>query len=215
MADYVRVSIQGSMPGSEKWSINPVYSLPGGAGGITQTELNTLLEAINDLVVPTNIRVAMNANTAVTGARLEVRNTSGALLMVAEGLRDATQSGTGSLAHPYQTSIVCSLRTNTPGGRGRGRLYWPATGQAISGTTLRIADTNQATLLDGFTSYLAAINAEVQAFDAESWLSVYSPTNNALSQVLRLQVGDVVDTQRRRRDALPESYVTGNYAPLP
>ena len=211
MADYVKVSIKGAMPNGEVWSVNPVYSLPNGAGAITQTELNTLLEAINDLAVPGNIRSAMISATTVTGARLEVRNTSGALLMVSEGLRDTPMGGQGTTVHPYQTSVVFSLRSDTPGGRGRGRLFWPATGQAISTTTLRVADTAQATLIDGMNSYLNAINAEVQAFDAGSVLAVFSPTSSALYPIVRIQVGDVLDTQRRRRDALPESYVTATY----
>lgn len=211
MADYVRVSIQGTLPAGEVWSVNPCYSLPGGAGAITQEELNTCMEAINDLVVPANLRAAMTAQTIVTGARLEVRNTSGGLLMISEGLKDAPSAGTSATPHPYQTSVVCSLRTDTPGGRGRGRIYWPATGVVLVSSTLRIQDTTQAALRDGFNSFLAAINAEIQAFDAGSVLVVYSPTGSALHAVNRIQIGDITDVQRRRRDQLPESYLTATY----
>lgn len=37
---------------------------------------------------------------------------------------------------------------------------------------------------------------------------IYSPTLDALTPVSAVRVGNVLDTQRRRRDAVPETYVT-------
>jgi len=103
--------------------------------------------------------------------------------------------------------VVFSLRTNSPGGSGRGRLYWPALGGGITAAG-RLGTSNVTAFMGGMKTYLLAIrdilaaNFPLIGFD----VAVRSRATKTTPHVVRMQVGDVVDTQRRRRDHLPESY---------
>ena len=59
--------------------------------------------------------------------------------------------------------------------------------------------------------FLAAIETAIEASLGGASLAVWSRTNASLSAVQTLQVGDVADVQRRRRDALIESYTSLAY----
>lgn len=210
MASYVRVSILGTSVGGEVWSVNPVFDpsfeFPG---AVNQGALDTTALAIANISIPTNLRLAMSANLNRTGARLEVRDsTSDALLAISTQNSTTAQAGNGPLALPLQSAVVCSIRTDTPGGSGRGRIYWPALGVALAATG-RIATPTTALLVADFKTYLLAMRSALAAgfptigFD----IAVRSKTTHTTPHAVRLQVGDVVDTQRRRRDSLAESYV--------
>lgn len=206
MAGLVRVSILGSMPGGEVWSVNPCYFLLNEPVDVTQTEALAIATAVNAITVPTGLRALMNSQTFITGTRVEARVRNGELEAQAEQPRGAALAGTGVSAHPYQTSSVTSLRTPFPGGQGRGRLYWPATGATLLATTLRIDPTVLTTALSAIKTYLTDIQTAVAVSAGPCALAVWSRTGTALHTVNEIRQGDVADTQRRRRDALTENY---------
>lgn len=212
MADLIRVSIQGRLPNGEEWSVNPIFAVEPPGVAIDYTEANDIATAVNAVTVPTVLRGVMsNPGTTVSGVRVEARTLAGALESVAEQARAVPITGSGAASHPYQTSIVCSLRTATAGARGRGRLYWPATGANLDSSTLRLSAIATSDLATAFQTYLSGIEAAVQATIAMSRLVVWSRASSTLRDVDRLMVGDVLDVQRRRRDALTESYAIVTY----
>jgi len=205
MADLIKVSVQGTLPGGEVWSVNPVFKIVPGTE-INFQEVTDIVTAINALTLTTNLRSMWNSATLLTGCRVEARLLDGELVNLAEGLRDSPQAGTGSTPHPYQTSVVTSLRTSTSGPRGRGRLYWPATGITIDGGNLRINPTALSTAIGGGRNYLTTMETAIDGIiTASTKLAVWSRTTPALHQVSSLQMGDVADVQRRRRDQLAET----------
>jgi hypothetical protein len=105
-----------------------------------------------------------------------------------------------------------SLRTDTPGGSGRGRLYWPAAGASVT-TSLRLSTPAKETLLTNFTTYLHSLETQfANAFPTIGFdLAVRSKTTRTTPHVNRLQIGDVIDVQRRRRDNLQEAYASGAF----
>lgn len=206
MADVIRVSILGQLPGGEVWSINPVWHMELAGQSVSNAQVTAIAAAVNAIVVPTSLRLAMTPTSLITGCRVEARNLFGDLEALAEGTRIPSIAGTGANPHPGQTAIVCSLRSTFPGGRGRGRFYWPATGQAMDSATLRLSAGNVTSILSGFDTYLTAIEAAVTASVSDSHLVVWSRTANAVHAITRVMVGDVLDTQRRRRDSLAETY---------
>ena len=151
MVGYLRVSVVGDMPGGEVWSVNPVY-LCGPELPPTYESLITIATAINSITVPAGLLATMNSNCHVTGVRLESRNGDGSLYAVYEAPRSVPQTGTGTSVHPYQTSLVLSLRTNRAGGSGRGRLYWPATGVALTPSTMRVTNSALTSFRTDFAS---------------------------------------------------------------
>lgn len=211
MADVIRVSIKGTMPSGEVWSVNPVYKVLTGSA-IGSLELAAAATAINALSVPSDLLLAMATSCAITGVQLEARTHEGVLESQAEGLRTVPLAGTGTVGLPFQSSIVCSLRTVGGGTHGRGRLYWPATGMTINPATLRITSTPHAAIVGAFKTYLTAVQTALDAsVDETVGLAVWSRTTASSALVAQLRVGDVLDVQRRRRDAVPETYKDVSY----
>lgn len=210
---YVRCSILGSAPGGEVWSINPVYDPTGEfPGGVDQTKLDAAVVAINAISLPAALGPQLSTELAVTGVRLEVReDANDNLIALSQGSRTVPYTGSGAPKLTAQSATVISLRTNTPGPTGRGRLYFPAVGVTIN-TQLRQATPTPLSLATDMASYLMSIRTALAAsfptigFD----LAVRSRTTKTTPHVVRLQVGNVPDTQRRRRDAYTEAYVSVN-----
>jgi len=211
VASVIRVSILGTMPGGEVWSVNPCWFLNDEPASITQAEALAIATAVDGITVPTNVRAAMNADTKISGNRVEARDRAGLLEALGEHTRATAIPGTGTNPHPYQTSTVTSLRSAFPGGQGRGRLYWPATGAQVDGPTLRFTSTFTGSFLTGVRQYLTLIEAAVAASAGPCALSVWSRTGSAFHKVITIRQGDVADTQRRRRDTLSESYTELSY----
>lgn len=206
---YVRVSILGSSPGGEVWSINPVFDPTGEFGtSVDQTALDAATDAIAALSPGANLLAFASSALAVTGARCEVRQDSDdSLLAISTQIRSSPLSGSGAALRGAQNALVISLRTNTPGGSGRGRLYWPAVGTSI-GTDLRFTSASALTALTEMRAYLNAMrSALATAFPTIGFdLAVRSRTTHTTPHVNKVQVGNVPDTQRRRRDNMTEDY---------
>lgn len=206
---YVRVSILGAAPGGEVWSINPVFDPTGEfPGGVDQTALDAAANAIAALSPAGALTTFLSSALSVTGCRLEVREDSNdALIGISVQQRSPVFTGTGTPLRGAQTAIVFSLRSNTPGGSGRGRLYWPAVGTSVD-ATLRFTSTTAATAAGDMRTYLLAMrSALATAFPTIGFdLAVRSRTTHTTPHVNKIQVGTVPDTQRRRRDKMVEDY---------
>lgn len=211
---YVRVSVLGTLSGGEVWSINPVFDPSGELEiGIDQSKVDAAAKAIADLAIPAALLTLMSSSAQRVGARVEVRSdASDSLLAISTQSSTTNAAGSAVITAPYQTSVVCSIRTDTPGGSGRGRLYWPALAASLA-QNARVTNPTPATTAAAFKTYLSGMqSALATAFPLISFdLAVRSKTTHTTPHAVRLQVGDVLDTQRRRRDALPESYVQVTY----
>jgi len=210
MADVIRVSLQGQLPGGEVWSVNPTFHLlttpPASAA-----QCLTVATAINALTWGAGILDLMNSNTLVTGTRVEARALTGPLEALAEAPRGVAVSGTGPSTHPLQTSIVASLRTDFPGGRGRGRLYFPATGTSLVSGTARIPTSSVSGFIASVKTLLSGVDTAITTTFGGADLVVWSRTGNNVHAVVGLRAGDVPDVQRRRRDQLTEVYSPVTY----
>lgn len=208
---YVRVSILGTFGTEEVWSINPVFDPTGEfPGGVNQTALDSAAQAIADLTLPSQMRNTMSASCTRVGARVEVRDdgTDG-LIGISVQSSAVPTAGSGSVTLPPQSAIVTSLRTNTPGASGRGRLYWPLLAATLTSTGRLSVPTNANVLLDMKTYLTGMRSALAAAFPTIGFdLAVRSKTTKTTPHVVRIQMGNVIDTQRRRRDSLTESYTS-------
>lgn len=209
--EILRVSIKGTMPGGEAWSINPTYAT-GVSEFVPFEIMNELATDIAGLALGAGLQSVMSPTCAMIGARVELRDLDGTLQAVSEANRGSATIGTGTAPHPYQTSAVVSLRSEIAGGSGRGRVYWPATGCAMDANTLRMSAAVQTSFLNAMNAYLASIETVIDEDIPGSYLCVWSRTKGARYRVTRLTVGDVLDTQRRRRDALRETLAIAAYA---
>ena len=123
---------------------------------------------------------------------------------ISEGACGSAYAGSGEdAALPPQLAIAVTLRTALSGASFRGRYYLPCTD--FSGITdvgrLTLTAKNQI-----LTSLTAAHDAEITE---GCTVEIYSRTHHSIEAVTIISVGDVVDTQRRRRDKLVESRSSG------
>lgn len=110
-------------------------------------------------------------------------------------------AGTGS-ALPAECAIVCSLQSVEPGPSGRGRMYLPnivASGVDVNG---QLTSTAQNAIVTNLKVFFDAVNA----LSAYGNLIVASQAQSAGFTLKSIRVGNVVDAQRRRRNAVGENY---------
>lgn len=208
MTDVLRVSIQGSMPGGEVWSVNPCFATNGSGAVVPNSELQAIATGMAAVPVPTALRLLNVAGVTVDSIRVEARTIAGVLEQQVDAPITAPNFGQGSAKLPYQSSVVLSLRTLVPGGRGRGRLYWPATAPTLDESTLRITLPAIGDIATAAETYLSGMVTAAQVELPAASLIVWSRVASLTSPVVNILVGDIVDTQRRRRDAVAEAYAS-------
>lgn len=216
MAAWVRVSVQGTMAGNEEWSTNPVFSVGNGTEPpVSASQAATIAAAVAAIVPPAGLLSMMAGNSNISSYRLEFRNSDGTLEQLAEASRASSAAGTGTVTHPHQIAMVTSLMTNFAGPRGRGRLYWPANGLPLQSTDARPAAATVTSILAGVKTFLSSINSAITATipggNLVVWSRSGSPAGGALHAVTSLRMGNVLDTQRRRRDNLIEGYTSTSW----
>lgn len=210
------VRIQGTMPGGEVWSVNLRWAQPGDDLETFEQLSQWASDIGTALVASTTIsplRVAMSAACTINLVRTEFVATGGELVAAADFTLPTPLAGSNTPTKPFQTAIVCSLLTLRPGRSYRGRIYWPALGIAMEASTLRLALGTRTSLLTGFAALFDLIRDAAPAEDQPN-LIVASATAGVNTQVQQIAVGDVLDTQRRRRDSLQEQYSIAPYAPV-
>jgi hypothetical protein len=213
MAQILKVSHFGTLPGGEKWSVNPCWEIDGTVGKpVSPTQANTIANAVAALSLGAPVLGSWAPNTVWTGVRVEARSLSGILESQAEVLKPTPQNGSATSAHPYQTSIVLSLLTPGIGASARGRLYWPATGAQLSITDYRYSTANRDALLGSLAGHLKNVEAAINTtIGPNANLTVWSRKTAGFHDVNQLRMGNILDTQRRRRDTLIEGYGSLTY----
>lgn len=199
--------------------MNPCFNETTHVGTWNQTEGNTAAQVIAGLTVPNQLQTVASAQARLASVRIERRDDDGTLIGAAEAPFTGAWLNSPIASKPIQTSIVLSLRSNTPGASGRGRLYWPALGAGIDAATMRLSTPSAALISSAASSYLDLIETTLKERLHPSpslidfKLCVVSPTRGTRTDITRIEVGDILDVQRRRRDKLAESYQTAVYPP--
>lgn len=209
---YIRVRPIGTQTvGSETWTINPAWRwVP-----FTATFSQAMLQSLADRLVANigtatlgTLRSMLSASGQINGWRVEQWDEDDKLQAAAEAFYGVALVGTGGANKSLQDALVISLRTDTPGPRGRGRIYWPAWNVTL--LNWRITAPVPATIVADAKTFLLAIQAQILAEATANLMSdvpelaVRSRSTHTSRKVTTLLVGDVVDSQRRRRDSLPE-----------
>lgn len=214
---YWRIILKGTLGATESWSVGAAYGIVGLAPDVpNQAAADAILANVKTAIgsggaLPSTLQTLMSAQAAATIARVELRAEDESILSVSEGLLLSTVTGTGTSSKSPQDAIVFSLRTNTPGPKGRGRIYWPALGATLS-TTFQLSTPTPAATATAAKAMLQAFNTAIDnyyigiASALRSALSVRSLKDHVCRNVVTIQVGSTMDTQRRRRESIPESY---------
>lgn len=114
--------------------------------------------------------------------------------------RDLALDGTATgNALPPQVAIVVSFGTSVAQRRGRGRFYLPAPAVSADGADGRFLAAAQTTFQGALVAFFGAMS------NGALTQVIYSRTAFTTLTVDRRSIGDVFDTQRRRRDKLIEN----------
>lgn len=211
---YIRVRLNGSLPGGDVWSVNPAFGETTDIPTWSQVDGQAAADAVAAITIPTALNDLRSAAAVGVMVRVERRSDAHELLGAAEASWTAGQASSTGARMPPQTSLVLSLRSTVPGSRGRGRLYWPALGAQVGASTLRLSIPTNAAAASAAASYLDGISTALKnalhpvpsLIDLD--LSVISPTTATKTRITRIEVGDILDVQRRRRDKMVEAYAS-------
>lgn len=203
---YTRLSIQGTLPGGEVWSVNPAFI---GNFDTTPPTTATLQGWANDVaagitdIVSGPLRTALSVRAPITNVRATLYGSDGRVALY----QDAPVNNVGGINQmqlPPTTAVALSLYSAISGRSNRGRIFWPALGLGVDETSGRLP----LATCQGLANAASAMLADIQDAAPADWqcvLGVWSPTLLRGIAVTQIKVGDVLDSQRRRKDALEEA----------
>lgn len=211
----VRVTIFGNMfSGNEEWSTGfylghtgsdasaPVAAWQGQLKALWQT----FFQAGNSHISSAWTTVGVKSSLLLTDGTTDLSN------VLTDYYASPIAGGEGGGSLPPQCTLSAQLGTDTPRGLGsKGRMFLPGVRTPVDGTTGKIGATEAGQIAGTMKTFLQGVNS---ASDAPGVLitashgrvlplPAASPINTLITKV---RIGDVYDTQRRRRNGLTELY---------
>ena len=186
------IRYSGALPSGERWSTGVHVSGSAALSDVVTDAVTAATALWLDLV--THYTAATTLDTATV---YELDPGTGKSVSRDEASMSHAGTASGSPL-PQEVAVVASLRTATTGPAGRGRLYLPP--PAVSDTTAagRLSTTARDDLASGVASALSSLLGNALT-------PVLYSTGNTDRPIHLVDVGDVFDAQRRRRDKLVES----------
>lgn len=216
-----KVTILGTMfGGAEEWSTGFwIGAASADAALPTQEQADAI--AARWRTYFTNAASGFSGNyttTAVKLASVGVDGKSSSSDTVYSTLAPAAVGANNAGAHPPQIALVATLASTTARGIGsKGRMYLPGIYQPLDATA-HISSTAQGNMLTQLVTFLQGVNSDTTNFesivlashgqlnkDGSPKIGGRGPVTTAVTSV---KLGNVFDTQRRRRNALREVYQT-------
>lgn len=209
---HILYTFSGALPGGEEWTVGlrTVAAAPTAAflsaaaldlGVLFQTMLNTGLDGVFRLN-PAGVTF-----TKVTARAVDIHG----ITTIVEERSDFGATGSAADQHcPNQTALVFTLKTSRAGKSGKGRVYLPLLSPAALDANGRISGTVTDHLATNFATFLTAVDAyDHGGAEGPFEIAVQSKVfPGAAAPVTSVAVGNVLDTQRRRRDKLVEVYAS-------
>jgi hypothetical protein len=134
------------------------------------------------------------------------KNPDGSYMQRVSTVTPPTAGNGTSTQRPFQVASVVTLMTPRAGAAGRGRFYLPLPVDAIdaNGQVSSVVTQNRA---NAAAQLMVNVNFSLSTGTYQGVVVVAS-SGGFNSTVTAVKVGSVLDTQRRRRNALVESYST-------
>lgn len=208
--EHILMQFHGKIRTDEEWSCGirsssiataPVADYLNSIAGTAQAAWTTFM---------TTCAGEFSPSVSFTGVSVRRILPSGRSSELAEKSPATPTVGAGSAGMPNQIATCLTLLSQTPGRSGKGRIYLPllgatltaGTGRIVTATVTKIAGAS-VVLLNTLNNVLTAQSGTVVAIQSQA------AVNGGSHPVRSIRVGDVFDTQRRRRDSLAEVYVGG------
>lgn len=122
-----------------------------------------------------------------------------------------TGASSGNLL-PLQNALVVSHRTSQLGRRGRGRVFRAGLATQANDTDGRVPSSICTGLRDAEVALMEALGINIGGVTPTLWVRPIVTGNPWVqySVINSIRVGDRMDTQRRRRNQTPETYVNAD-----
>lgn len=210
-----RVTIFGEMFGSnEEWSTGFFLGAPDADAAVATTAFTGPLKTAWSTLFTTGANGFSNyfSTTGVKVARMGLNAKTELDTVVTDYYASPIFGGGSGAPHPPQIALVTTLTSGTGKGLGgKGRMYLPGVKFAVDGTG-HISSTEVNTLATALKTFFDAVNgmtdapgSTINASQGRLVAGGAGPVNKAVDG---LRVGNVYDTQRRRRNQLAETYTS-------
>lgn len=210
----VRVTLFGNMfQGNEEWSTGFFLGAPGADAAAPSPEWQAVLKNAWEIFFEAQTSHVSTAWTTVgvKSALIDANGSTDLSAVLTDYYATPITGGEGGASLPPQCTLSAQLATATPRGIGsKGRMYLPGINTPISSLTGKIGSTEAGQIALNLKTFFDTING---SFDRPGALITAShgrtppllggPVNTIVD---RVRVGDVYDTQRRRRNGLSELY---------
>lgn len=196
------------------WSVESNWLAEGGVNDLDPADY--LLDACGYIkTFHESATSYISGDVIITAVTLYAIGTDGKVVSTGYGPAKATATPTGTVDGaatgtllPVQNSVVASLRTINSTRRGRGRCYLPQMGTSIVSTaTGLVGSTIRGNIATGFATMLSGISLESPSDVRVAPIVIGSPFTSYF-KISEVRVGSQVDTQRRRRRSVTETYST-------
>lgn len=208
MVERHQVMIDGTLgaSGQERWCVGIHYSADATTRMDTPAQVQAWASGIaaylQGATIP-GLKNLLSSSGRITAVRTYYYPPTGPAIAAGQIVLTTPISGSGTAARPPQCTHVFTLSTGLAGRRHRGRIYWPSLAGSFDGATLK--GVPPGTAVTEVADMLRSIgNAGTGSADPDP--VVYSAAGDIVTEVTAVRVGDVIDTQRRRRDKLVETY---------
>jgi hypothetical protein len=194
--------------GADVWSTGFVGGDTSGLSGATLlTDAQNVYDAFNGGVwSQATSKFYWAPETTLEGCRVREIDGSNITTRVATYTAPSAVPGSSSADQlPAECAIVVSLLTATAGARGRGRMYLPCTALDTVVTNGVLDSAVVAQIVSGMAGFFTGLNSQGSTVFPGN-VSMYSNSASALRTVTDIRCGNVVDSQRRRRNTQLESY---------
>lgn len=215
LTPVIRLIPNGHINTTQTWSTGLSMSLQLTNLDLTQAQLDGVVSDVLPAFATwwTAVKPFCSGLTQYDGLRAYFYPESGTKALLSAVTQIAPVVGTGTLALPSYVSCVVTLRTATPGRRGRGRNYLPTNAmQATNAHQFTLANITavcnaHATLLTS----LNALNLNGRGIQAHSQVVNSSSNVGTSFPVTRVTADSLPDSQHRREDKfLPSSVISAN-----
>lgn len=209
----------GTLPGDEEWSCS--LRMANNFTGDTPISFPAAEDvqewvdgAVKDAVLAYHTRgdTHISSGVKLTFCKANIVKMDGHYLspISHEHLFTPTAGGGGAGVHPNQVALVVSLLTGLARGSAhRGRYFLPMPNLAVDQTDGLIGEAYALDVATSTRTFLEALS-DTPGVDTSSTVNVVVMSRKsgapATHKVTAIEVGRVLDTQRRRRRSLPETY---------
>jgi len=210
-----RVTLSGSMWGGvEEWSTGFwLGEESADAVAPTQDEADAIRDLWTTMWTATNSHISQQYKfEQVKIAPINTNGTTDSAGVVYSYAAGSPSGGNAAAFYPSQCSLVVTLLSDRPRGlASKGRMYLPGTCAPVTGTGKINGSSHEQvaqameTFFNGVRASADVVNDPILAAKGTGLFPELTAQNDYIESI---RVGDVIDTQRRRRNQLSETYIS-------